>query len=176
MPTHRIIITARTSVVVAIVGIGALGATGAALATPPSPVPAESAAVFVAGDILSFEQTAGRPQWEANAYNRIADGEWTFYESGRFTYRTGDNDPLEGTYTVSGSTVTFSGEYSFNTTTSTSQTTMNGTIDLSADPPVMTFEQASGQVSAAVVNDTSFGSNSTAGYTGTLTVIPAANR
>ncbi|MCK8671561.1 hypothetical protein M1M07_10570 [Rhodococcus sp. HM1] len=77
---------------------------------------------------------------------------------------------------MSGSTVTFTGEHSFTTTTtSTSQTTMNGTIDLSTDPPVMAFEQVSGQGSAAVVNDTPFGSNSTAGYTGTLTVIPTTN-
>ncbi|MGV9946992.1 hypothetical protein [Rhodococcus aetherivorans] len=175
MPTPRLVTTARTSIVAAVVGLGALGATGAALAVPPSSVPTDTAVVFVAGDILSFEQTAGQPQWEANAYNRIADGEWSFYDSGRFTYQTGDNDPLEGTYTVSGSTVTFTGEHSFTTTTSTSQTTMNGTIDLSTDPPVMTFEQVSGQVSAAVVNDIPFGSNSTAGYTGTLTVIPTTN-
>lgn len=171
MSRRRLATTVRTAVVAAVVGMSAWGAAGASGAAPAA---ADGAVAMVAADIVSFDQIAGQSQWKTRAEQRIRQGVWTFYDSGRFTYSSVNYNPLEGSYTLSGSTVTFSGENASSSGVGATHTWMTGTIDFSVDPPVMSFEQGAGSAMGAHVGGGDWGSNSTTAYTGTITLAAAS--
>ncbi|WP_330766964.1 hypothetical protein [Rhodococcus sp. M8-35] len=173
MSLHHISTTVRAAAVAAaVVGMSA-GAAGAAAAAPTTAA-TDGAVAMVAADIVSFDQIAGQPQWKTKAEQRIRQGVWTFYDSGRFTYSSVNYNPLEGSYSLSGSTVTFTGENSGSSGVGATQTWMTGTVDFSVDPPVMSFEQGAGNAMAAHVGGGDWGSNSTTAYTGTITLAAAS--
>lgn len=147
-------------------GEGGSGATGGSMTLP---------ATFTVGQIRSFTQNTGQPQWAAAARDKIARGKWNFNSSGGFTFNTvnvrEDLYPLDGIYTTSGSTVNFTANASSSMPTGTAQTSMKGSVDFSTTPPVMRLQWDTGSVNAAVVNGTRFGSNSASGYTATLSLV-----
>lgn len=171
MSRRRLATTVRTAVAAAVVGMSAWGAAGAAGAAPAA---ADGVVAMVAADIVSFDQIAGQPQWKTRAEQRIRQGVWTFYDSGRFTYSSVNYNPLEGSFALSGSTVTFSGENTSSSGVGATHTWMTGTIDFSVDPPVMSFEQGAGSAMGAHVGGGDWGSNSTTAYTGTITLAAAS--
>ncbi|PND53631.1 MULTISPECIES: hypothetical protein [Rhodococcus] len=174
MSRHRLTTTVRTTAVTAaVVGMSAWGAAGAAGAAPTAAA-TEDAVAMVAANIVSFDQIAGQPQWKTRAEQRIRQGVWTFYDSGQFTYSSVNYNPLEGSYTLAGSTVTFSGENTSSSGVGATHTWMTGTIDFSVDPPVMSFEQGAGSAMGAHVGGGDWGSNSTTAYTGTITLAAAS--
>jgi hypothetical protein len=138
-----------------------------------SSVPALPARYRVTG-ISQFSQIRGQASWVPNARTRVARSVWVFNKNGSFSFNTvdvrSDLYPLVGRFTVRGSTISFAATRRSTIGASSNVADISGTVDFSGRVPVLRFTWSSGAVSAAVVNNQQFGSNTLSAYKATVTL------
>jgi hypothetical protein len=115
----------------------------------------------------TVSQSAGQPQWQTTAETAIANATWTFGDRNQFDFRM-PNYTLQGTYTVDGSVVAFKASDSFAVSAGGSRTDISGVLNL--DSGDVTFSFSASSISAAVINNQSFGRSSRWAFSGTATL------
>jgi hypothetical protein len=121
--------------------------------------------------ILAFERLAGRSDWDAQDQQRLMNTSFVLQPGGVIViYFPGRNDiyPLRGTYQQSGYQVQFRAVGRSQSSVAVNTAVWQGVIDLSSG--IAQIEDSAGAIMGAVVNGSSFGSNSSTHIRATLRV------
>lgn len=123
-----------------------------------------------AASMIEFTQNSGNPGWADNAQSRLLSVEIEFREDGTFTLDADDSAalPLDGTYTTSGSELSFEGSAGSAGSNGSSNVEVLGTVDL--DDETMNIDWIATGGMSAYVNDTGYVSSNAASYTAELDV------
>lgn len=141
-----------------------LGTAGTALAS-------NKAVAATPAEITSFEWAGGTQQWSDRYRSRLTRTVFVLGTDGSFQMRQPDGFPtLVGTVADDG---TFEASYVANSGVGYTRADATGSVGVRDGRPVMTITYTAGSAMGAVINDTPFGTNSTAGYRATLMLAPA---
>lgn len=135
--------------------------------------PALMGQTFVVENVVRFHQIEGQAQWAVSALERLRGAVWQLGANGAFAFTAPNTatGTLHGKYTTKGRRVEFtaSGGYQTGYTAST-QSVIQGVIDLSQNPPVLTMVQRTSSVTSAHVNGVPFGANNGSAYQSVVTL------
>jgi hypothetical protein len=115
---------------------------------------------------------ADASQWLQNSTQGLLGAKWQFNNNGTFVFylpntRT-DLYPIQGNFQIQGKKLSFLGSRIANTSVSIAKSFVGGTVDFNQNPPVMRIQWGTSNINAAVVNNTSFGSNKNSAYDATV--------
>lgn len=118
-------------------------------------------------DIIQFEQLQGQPEWIEAEKARVQGAVWTFNSDGSFVYAPANSRtdlfPLNGRYTTSGNTLSFTASRTVTFANSGKATAeIKGRVDLSSSE--LEMDSSSAAMSAAVVSNRPYGFTSPSVY------------
>jgi hypothetical protein len=127
------------------------------------------------GRVLDLQVVQGQQEWASRAAARVAGSAWQFNDNGTFIFAPANSRtdlyPMQGTFQRQGNLIQFRGSSATGSTVSRLNASVQGQIDLSQSPPVLSLGWATSSITAAVVNSSRFGQNSTSLYRATALLI-----